>query len=242
MDPFQFLRDWSKDHPHEAALILAGVALAAAAAAVGKFVNLQTDVPTILFVLGGGLAVLLLVAMIRDPVIALFLRWFALLLAVSWVGLFTFSTLKPGWREMDCLVHFWRACVVVADDAAPPAALPGATWLSGLPAAPPAPAAAAAIPVFTQFAGYNRDDIRAVMAELAKAGWNMQGLSGGGERTTAAAGQWEIRYSGDLKPLATALATSLQRSLANANLPAKPLNVVSNPRVAPGRLEIWISL
>lgn len=242
MDPFQFLRDWSKDHPQEAALILAGVALAAAAATVGKFVNLQTDIPTILFVLGGGLAVLLLVAMVRDPIMALFLRWFALLLAVTWMGLFTFNTLKPGWREMDCLVHFWETCLDVGDGAAAPAAAPGAVWLSELPAVPPAPPAAATIPVFTQFAGYNRDDIRAVMGELARAGWNMQGLSGGGERTTAASGQWEIRYSGDLKPLATALATSLQRSLANANLPAKPVNVVPSPRVAPGRLEIWISL
>lgn len=242
MDPFRFLREWAKARPHESALILAGVALAAAAAAVGKFVNLQTDVPTILFVLGGGLTVLVLVAMIKDPVIALFLRWFSLLLVISWLGLFTFNTLRPGWREMDCLVHFWRSCMVVADDAAPPATVPVMAWLSGTPAVPPAPAAAAAIPVFTQFAGFNRDDIRGVMGELAKAGWNMQGLGGGGERTSAAAGVWEIRYSGDLEPVARSLAAGLQRSLANAKLPDRPLKVVSTPRVAPGRLEIWVSL
>ncbi|WP_414592990.1 hypothetical protein [Ancylobacter sp. G4_0304] len=242
MDQFLFLRDWAKRHPNESALIMAGVALAAAAAAVGQFVDLQTDIPTILFVLAGGLVVILLVAMLKDPVIALLLRWFALLLATGWVVLFAFNTLRPGWREMDCLVYFWRSCRVVADEAAPPPTASGVEWLSGTPAVPNAPAAAASIPVFTQFAGFNRDDIRVVMGELAKAGWNMQGLSRGGERTTAAARQWEIRYSGDLEPLAKALAASLRQSLANAKQPAKPLNVVSSPRVAPGRLEIWISL
>jgi hypothetical protein len=66
--------------------------------------------------------------------------------------------------------------------------------------------------VFVQFAGVlRRDDVRDMMKNLHDVGWNVLGIDGGGQRTSAAAGYNEIRYgdSGDASA-AQALAKAVQ--------------------------------
>jgi hypothetical protein len=93
--------------------------------------------------------------------------------------------------------------------------------------------------VFTQFAGVlQRDQIRGMMETLQKDGWKMQGVTGGGERTPAAAGQNEIRYgSTEDRVAAEGLAAAVQKS----ELSGRSVAAAQNPRIPARTLEIWIS-
>jgi hypothetical protein len=92
---------------------------------------------------------------------------------------------------------------------------------------------------FVQFAGsVDRDDVREMMRGLKAAGWNVQGVEGGGQRTPAAAGQREIRYSqpGD-EEAAKALAQEVQ-----AKFPVSgTISTKLTPGVSPGNIEVWVS-
>jgi hypothetical protein len=67
--------------------------------------------------------------------------------------------------------------------------------------------------VFVQFADLQRGNVRPMMESLHKAGWNVQGVERGGERTKAAARQNEIRYGNDADaPAARALADMVQET------------------------------
>jgi hypothetical protein len=93
--------------------------------------------------------------------------------------------------------------------------------------------------VFTQFAGsLQREQVRSMMQALAKENWNMQGVTGGGERTPAAAGVNEIRYTAvEDKAAADELAKSVQKSGLTSR------SVISSFAfgIRPKTLEIWIS-
>ena len=93
--------------------------------------------------------------------------------------------------------------------------------------------------VVVQFAGLlTRDSVRDLMLALQAQGWNMQGAEGGGERTGAASGYNEVRYSGSSKAAAEQLAVELQK----LNLTGKPIVAVENPDVAADTLEVWLSV
>ncbi|MEA2819477.1 MAG: hypothetical protein QOJ86_1481 [Bradyrhizobium sp.] len=107
------------------------------------------------------------------------------------------------------------------------------------PLPPSAPYKPADFKVFVQFAGLlRREDVVALSQKLASAGWNVQGRDRGGERTTAAAGYNEVRYSSaDSENAARALARAVQE----ANLVSKPIGVARNDSIPPRDLEVWIS-
>ena len=92
---------------------------------------------------------------------------------------------------------------------------------------------------FVQFAGaVDRNDVREMMRSLQAAGWNVQGVEGGGQRTPAAAGQREIRYAqpGD-EAAAKALAQEVQAKFPGSGTISTKLT----PGVSPGNIEVWVS-
>ena len=93
--------------------------------------------------------------------------------------------------------------------------------------------------VFVQFAGIlKRDDVRSMMETLRDFGWNVQGVSGGGERTSKAAGYLEIRYGAkDDLPAAQSLAAAVQVS----DLTSRAIIPKQNSAIGKGKLEVWIS-
>lgn len=93
--------------------------------------------------------------------------------------------------------------------------------------------------VFVQFAGtVTREDVRAMMRKLSQVGWKVQGIEGGGERTSAAAGLQEVRYSdtGD-----AAAAKALAQAVQASSLVSRPIIPKLSTGVAKGTLEVWIS-
>lgn len=89
--------------------------------------------------------------------------------------------------------------------------------------------------VFLQFAGdLSRAQITALNEALRKAGWLIQGKSG--ERTSSAAGLSEVRYAGNNREAAQALADALnQTGMGFRNVVIKFNSSIGN------NLEVWIS-
>jgi hypothetical protein len=93
--------------------------------------------------------------------------------------------------------------------------------------------------VFVQFAGaLSRDDVRAMMRRLSEAGWSVQGVEGGGERTPAAAGLREVRYSAAADEAA---AKALARAVQASSLVSRPIVTKLSGEAEKGALEVWIS-
>lgn len=94
-------------------------------------------------------------------------------------------------------------------------------------------------PVFMQFGGsIVRDDTKKLMQDLTKIGWNMQGVSLGGERTAKAAGLRVVRYAPDVDKK---IAEQLAQHLSLSPLISKGMTTERNNLVKAGTLEIWIS-
>ena len=90
--------------------------------------------------------------------------------------------------------------------------------------------------VFIQFAGVlTRAQITALNLALKTAGWRTQSTSG--ERTPAAAGINQIRYSGNNRAAAQALADAIN----STGIVAKRVTPQPVPTIANGALEVWIS-
>jgi len=240
MEALTFLKKWATDYPSQAAFILGGVALFAAVAVVTKFgVNLESSIPSAAYILIAGVVVWLVAQILNDNIIRQYILWFITLLFFCWITVFFTHRLNPEWREVECAALFWLPCRALADQAAPRAAPRDPAGSSAIITAPPASARTTAVTM--QFAGFNRDDIKVVMQSLAKAGWNMQGTSQGGQRTASAADVWEIRYPANAKPTADALAEGLRPALEGAKLRSRPIPTKQNRAVDPGTIEIWIS-
>ncbi|MBH5372853.1 patatin-like phospholipase family protein [Bradyrhizobium glycinis] len=89
--------------------------------------------------------------------------------------------------------------------------------------------------LFVQFAGViTRDEINGVRDKLVGLGWRVLGNL---QRTPAAAGLNEIRYSGDDDQAATLLAQELGKSIQTT----RPIRAERDPRVAANTLQVWIS-
>lgn len=89
--------------------------------------------------------------------------------------------------------------------------------------------------VYIQFAGaLTRAQITALNQALRQAGWAVQGPSG--ERTPVAADMAEVRYAGDNRAAAQALADALNQS----GLPVRPVSPRYNADIG-NNLEAWIS-
>ena len=90
--------------------------------------------------------------------------------------------------------------------------------------------------VYIQFAGaLTRAQITALNQSLKQAGWDAQSSSG--ERTPAATGLNEVRYSGGNGAAARQLAVALNAS----GLLPKPVVAKENSRIGTNTLEAWIS-
>lgn len=116
---------------------------------------------------------------------------------------------------------------------------PPSIAIAAAPLPQPGPIAAVAYPqqVYLQFAGdITRAKIVALNQRLRAAGWKVQGPSG--ERTGSSAGKHEIRYSGENRAAAEALATAINE------VRVIPKKVEPNPveAVQPDVLEVWISI
>ncbi len=107
------------------------------------------------------------------------------------------------------------------------------------PPPPPASFQASNFNVFVQFAGYldRNKQIIPLSQKLAQDGWNVQGLERGGERTSAAAGYNEVRYSKGNEDAAQALARTIQAQ----NLTSKAIGLSLTPSIPKQNLEVWIS-
>jgi predicted acylesterase/phospholipase RssA len=90
-------------------------------------------------------------------------------------------------------------------------------------------------PLFVQFAGViTREQIVAMKDQLVGSGWRVLGDL---KRTPAAAGQNEVRYSGDDAQPATLLAEEIVKAIQTA----RPVRIVRNANVAANTLQVWIS-
>lgn len=235
MDAWQVLKAYAQQHPQAAAILMGAVACFAAVAAVRSFgIDLEASLPSVLYIIGMGVVLLIVVAMLNDTMIMTFIKWFIIMLGLVWVAVFIAHRVEPGSTKLACAAFFWQPCRATADSIA-------------IDANPPPPQRveiprienAGSYQVFVQFAGLlKRDDVRTVMRRLSDSGWRVQGVEGGGERTAQAAGFAEVRYAeqGD-EPVAKALAEAIQAT----KLLSTPLKATKNPRIKKGTLEVWIS-
>jgi len=247
--PFAVIGELAKTHPQASSILLAGIASFAAVLAVTRMgIDLESTVPSVVYVVGIGLALLLLSSIVGDKILFLVLRWCTVILGIIWVIVyFLHSTALPDTYfsrpQIKCALLFWRECAETADKLADQSAI------AEQPLAISEPGPAVVLParsgldpaqydVFVQFAGsIRREDIRDMMTQLAGAGWDMQGIAGGGQRIDTAVGILEIRY-GPQADMAAAdlLAQSIFASGRVSRLP----DIVANQGIAAGSLEVWI--
>jgi hypothetical protein len=252
MNPLQVVTDFAKTNPQAAALLLGAIACFAAVAAVGTLgINLQSEVPSVLYVIGIGVLLKVVTPVVKsivgDKLIMVALKWFVVGIAALWVALFIVQLFYPESQRLACAVHFWAPCQFTADKVAEVTADKVAESKGSTPAVPAALPEIAPNPgfqpdnykVFVQFAGViTRDSVKRMMRELVNLGWNVQGANAGGERTVAAAGYAEVRYP---SPSDLPAAKDLAREIQAANLTSHAVTEQLTPSVAKGSLEVWIS-
>ena len=242
MEPLQWIRELSKQNPQSAILLLGSIAAFAAVATIGGFgIDLKSRIPSVLFLIGIGALLLIVTSIVNNKLMMTTLAWFIVLMSLGWILVFIVSRLNPS-PSLVCVVRFWDPCVITADEIA----------ISASKAARPllAPATPQSVPsdtnvqrgnykVFVQFAGaLKRQDVRGMMEQLRKAGWNVQGVDGGGQRTGTAAGANEVRYRDNSDvPAAQMLAHEVQiANLVSRVITEKPVSSIEK-----GNLEVWIS-
>jgi hypothetical protein len=245
------IRELARTHPTPAALLLAAFVLVLVIGlTVSLGQNLQNVVPSVVYVIGGGLAVLIVGRWLDDGLMSKALTGFLFVLFAAWIVSFVvLRPVFPAHVQVNCFAEFWRNPREIADDIArwlteqnasatnievPPEGVEG-------PQIPPPPEAdidPARYRVFVQFGGdIRRGDIRALMEQLEDAEWDVQDADGGGERLARAVGLAEIRYgTDDDKAAAEALADAL---LASGRVYQRYKTVKTNG-VLPNNLEIWI--
>jgi hypothetical protein len=250
MNPAVVIEKLLSVEPGAARLILVGLAvLAAAAIATAWSVDRAGVGDLAILIIGFGVIVSVLAFVLTDGAMKAVVGWVVVVsglvygAAVFAAGVVP-SLVVPPLNPVQCVVRFWLPCNAVGG-AADVAAAENATRLAPVPAvAPvPAPAGPAVTPanyaVTVQFAGQLvRDDVRTMMQTLRGAGWRVQGVEGGGQRTSTAAGYNEVRY-GDEADLPAA--TELARQVQAANLVTRQVRPVRVPSIPRGRLEVYIS-
>lgn len=247
--PLDFLKEWATKNPQPAALLFGGIACFAAVAVVLGFgIRFEAAIAPIFYVLGVGIALAVATRIVNNALMMNGLSWFVLGLGILWVVTFLAYRVVPlsstHSQQLSCVVWFWIDCRTIVDDDTHTNALP-------VPPSPPPPPPPVVVPpptatgiqpakyqVLVQFAGVlTRDSVRGMMQRLKEQGWNVQGIAGGGQRTSTAAGTAEVRARESDRAAAQALATAVQAS----GLTAKPVEVKPNNSVESGTLEVWIS-
>jgi hypothetical protein len=234
-------RDWlavyAKDHPREAALVLAGVAaFAGVATVIGFGIDLESQIRPVLYLLLIGGLVIIVTAILNDKLIVSVLKWFILALFIIWVVAFALHrSIFRDSEALNCFVLFWAECRNLADQKADRTNPPPPVVTT--PTAPPPMAKSHKVQF--QFAGsLDRDDVRVVMRRLRDAGWLVENVDRGGRRTGDAAGKAEIRYRNDRDQQA---AQDLAAALNATKLITKEIKPVRAEGLDPDTLEVWIS-
>ncbi|KIZ39268.1 hypothetical protein OO17_20895 [Rhodopseudomonas palustris] len=207
-----------------------------AVAAVGIFgIDTEARIRPALYLVFVGVLVAIVTAMLHDPWIMNLLKWSVLFVCIAWVLVFAFSKLNPQSQGLACFANLLIDCRTTADTVAeranPPPPTPIKTEV--------APPAATNYDVFFQFAGaIDRSDVRSVMKKIGDAGWKVEGVDGGGQRTPSAANTAAVRYRDQSDdPTARTLADSLNAT----KLISRSIKPERNDGVAKGTLEVWIS-
>lgn len=218
--------------------LISGVAVFAALAIVlGYGIKPQADLASAAIVAVVGIFALVMSMVISDTRMVEILKWFVLGTFLIWCAAFGLHRVYPANDAFRCLAYPFSDCLAVTDQNA--IAENPAPPLQAQPIAPPAQIDPKAYQVYMQFAGtIRRDDVKTAMREMAKAGWNMQGVEGGGERTVSAAGFAEVRYGVDADQSA---ANALAEAVNKTRLISKPVAAKKVAAVPANRLEIFVS-
>lgn len=237
-----------------AILLFTGIGVFAAISIVGTYeIDYTIALRVAAYILGFATASTVLSVVVDNTLIRSVLGWFVVGLFMFWSLALSISVVfQPGPLPPPyCLVYFLQDCDEVAEAialkqeqrtgspviAVHPPPVEGDGVLANALAVPTAEVPAQT--VYVQFAGIlTRDSVRTLMLTLEAQGWNVQGAAQGGERTNAAAGYNEVRFSGDSRAAAQQLAAELERF----NLTGRPITVVENPDIDAGALEVWLSV
>lgn len=170
------------------------------------------------------------------------------LLASIWAAAVLASVLAPTTLKLpttECIIKFNLAerCLIIS--AVPSGETPTKEIVTAdTPISAPPPATAKSeIPVFIQFAGFQRGAIVDLAAKLGSEGWTVRGGDKGGERLETATGLSEVRYfnSAD-RPLAEALAANVSAAMSGSpSIALKDFSVTSFAKPPMNQIEIWIS-
>jgi hypothetical protein len=243
MNPADALKGLSNLDSTLATVIYAGLAVfAAAAVVIGWKVDIEVAVRIGLYILAFAVVVVVIGAIAGSPGLRLFVGWaFAIILILVAVAFLVSTVFQPTWIAPPyCMVEFWKRC---SDPGGPADQYAERNYAPPIPVQPTvtAPPANAVTPaeyrVFVQFAGViRREDIQALAAKLRSTGWQVQGRSG--ERTTAAIGYNEIRYT-DARDEAAARKLAIE--VQTANLVSTPIAITKINGIQPRTLEVWVS-
>ncbi|MFC3074204.1 hypothetical protein [Shinella pollutisoli] len=237
MTAMEYLQEWIRQNRRGAALISGAIALFAAVAVIEGFgLQLESTIPSIVWILLIGFLLLIIERFLDEPFAVRALSWFFGALVVLWVLAFIWHKLNPENERGACVVYFWQPCRITADRQADTASGDSAGLLE---CAPPAVTTTPAVQVgqyrvFIQFAGYSRSTIVELARLLETGGWNVQGAGQGGERIASAAGKAEVRYHTGDERAAEALAAAISASKV------KTVKTVRMDIITPGTLEVWI--
>lgn len=230
-----------------ARIIYAGLGILAAAAIAlsWKDIDIRFAMWIGVYIVALGGLLLVLGNVFGDPLMQKVLGWAIIVAFVAYLFAFLASALAPNWAASvgiapaPCLVKPWLGCKETQDAVA----INNYTPPPAVEAPRPSPAFTAFVvprtPVFVQFAGeIRRDDVKGMMAKLQSAGWSVQGVAGGGERTGKAAGINVVRYKDATRKTA---AEALARQVQEINLTGKKIGVEQSAAVSSDQLEVWIS-
>jgi hypothetical protein len=242
LSPVEVIKQLLDVNRPAALILLAGLGVLAAASIASSW---SVDVPTAgligLYVVALGAVLYVIVSIVNDPLIKRVLGWFTTVFLIVVICTFFISAAVPGKTSIaptPCLVRFWDHCIKVGDAVAERNFTPSTPVRSMVPP-PTAPVRRSEYQVFVQFAGViRREDVRAMMRKLREAGWGVEGVEGGGERTQKAIGFNEIRYA---TPQSESAARELARTIQEFNLTSSPILVKRAPGVSGMALEAWIS-
>lgn len=231
--------------------LVAGIAVMASAVIVMSFGIAPGAMMLIgLYVIGLGLLLSIVAAVIRQPWLQQALGAVLVLLIVAIATAFFVSAvfrpagMSPPW----CMAKFWLPCAYVEQQilrenasavtervdvpqviqAVPRQGEQATTAGPGFPVYPR---------VSIKFAGLiTRDSIVELNRSLQRGGWKLEGDSG--ERTPAAAGLNEVRYSapGDRQS-----AEALAQAVSDTDISARTVKPRQDGSIAGGALELWIS-
>jgi hypothetical protein len=253
LDPIKTLETALKINRPAAVLLTGGFLLLALAAALGNHFKDSGltfwHIPLALL----GFSILVAIFARMSQALATVACWtmmiLALLYAIGVTGQVLAGNTLP-YAKLDCLTGFWKQGTCTTSPLVVPNAVPADNPVvaedasaGSQPAAPPATAVNRATgEVYIQFAGFERDAIKAVAEKLLALGWPIQGAEQGGERYDHAAGLNEVRFFNAAdKARAEALAHELSAALAGQPITVLDVTDSSYAMDTPGHLEIWIS-